>query len=500
MKTFHGPVQKILHSLTKAASEEKERIESELPFVVMIFTLMAASGISPYDSWKRIRKLAFLPKFRKEADEVVRQVEVLGKDPLTVMHNRAERTNSKLYRTFLGGFVSSIRSGGKIVDYMKSELRTIFELRNIASTRSIEKIATLIEAYAVMLIVTLCAYILLVVFSSTNMMELLTQTSIPTSPTLAYLVAFLFMPVISLIFILAAHNMQRSSFTDLRDIYKKALVLIIGVGVPLLVIALIPSLSNSFGSLGLAELATIGLVIISLPLSFQYYKIAKINYNAEDAIPNFIRDVTESQKIGLSPEKSIIQATKRKDYGQFSKFLELIRSQIEWGTPLRRTFENIRQKVRSWFVVVNFAMMIETIQIGGNSTQALEILSEYSEKERESQINRRALLKPYIILAFVWSILIAITTTIVALTTSLMTTVVSTSLSPVTVLAMQDQMKTFSVGIILQCWISGFFIGKISEGNLAAGFKHSAMLATTAYISLVLSQYFLAGAFGIPTA
>jgi hypothetical protein len=64
-------------------------------------------------------------------------------------------------------------------------------------------------------------------------------------------------------------------------------------------------------------------------------------------------------------------------------------------------------------------------------------------------------------------------------------------------MAMQDQMKVFSIGIILQCWISGFFIGKISEGNLAAGFKHSAMLALTAYVSLVLSQIFLSGAFGI---
>jgi pilus assembly protein TadC len=207
--------------------------------------------------------------------------------------------------------------------------------------------------------------------------------------------------------------------------------------------------------------------------------------------------VTESQKIGLSPEKSIIQATTRKYYGQFSQFLELIRSQIEWGIPLRRTFENIRQKIRSWFVIVNFAMMIETVEIGGNSSQALEILSEYSEKEREVQTSKRALLKPYILLAFIWSILIAVTTTIVALTTSLMTTVVSTSLSPVTVLAMQGQMDVFSIGIIFQCWISGFFIGKISEGNLAAGFKHSALLAATAYISLVLARTFLAGAFGI---
>jgi flagellar protein FlaJ len=499
-KLSSSSVGKLFRFLTKATSEEKEKIEHELPFAVMIFTLMAASGISSYDSWKRMRKLTFLPTFKKEADEVIRQVEVLGKDPLTVMHNRGEMTNSKLYRNFLGGFVSSVRSGGKIVDYMRSELKTVFELRNIAMTHAIEKIATLVEAYAVMLIVTLCAYILFVVFSSTSILELSARTSIPNSPITAYLIAFLFMPILSFVFILVAHNMQRSAFPDLKDVYKKAIILIVAIGVPLCLILLVPSFSFINKTVGMAELVTVGLVAISLPLAVQYYKIARINYNAEDAIPNFIRDVTETQKIGLSPEKSIIQATKRKDYGQFSQFLELVRSQIEWGIPLRKTFENIRQKIRSWFVIVNFAMMIETIEIGGNSTQALEILSEYSEKEREVQINRRALLRPYVILAFVWSVLIAVTTTIVALTTYMMSTIVSSSLAPVTVQAMQNQMKVFSTGIILQCWISGFFIGKISEGNFAAGFKHSAMLAVTAYVSLVLSQSFLASAFGISVA
>jgi hypothetical protein len=58
-------------------------------------------------------------------------------------------------------------------------------------------------------------------------------------------------------------------------------------------------------------------------------------------------------------------------------------------------------------------------------------------------------------------------------------------------------MRVFSVGIILQCWISGFFIGKISEGNFGAGFQYSAMLAATAYVSLIVSQQVLAGLFGI---
>jgi len=495
MKAPGGFLGKIFGFLNRATSEDREKTEQELPFAVMIFTLMAASGISPYDSWKKMRKLSFLPTFKNEADEVVRQVEVLGKDPLTVMQQRGEQTQSKLYRNFLGGFVSSVRSGGRLADYMKSQLKSIFELRYINLNRSIERIAALVEAYSVMLIVVLCTYILFVVFSSSSVMDLLSSTSISISPVISYLIAFIIMPVMSGIFILMAHNMQRSAFPDLKDLYKKGLIFIIPVFAVIGVFGMIGA--DAIKPVGLPEIATIGLVAASLPLAFQYYRISKINYNAEDSIPSFIRDITESQKTGLSPEKSIVQATKRKDYGPFSKFLDLIRSQIEWGIPLRRTFDNMRREIRSWFVIVNFAMMVETIEIGGNSIQSLEILSEYSEKEREMQVNRRALLKPYILLAFMWSALIAVTTTIVALTTSMMTGVVSSDLSSVAQIAMQGQLNVFSVGIIIQCWISGFFIGKISEGNFGAGFKHSALLAATAYISLVLSQFLLSGVFSM---
>ena len=216
----------------------------------MIFTLMAASGISPYDSWKKMRKLSFLPTFKREADEVVRQVEVLGKDPLTVMQQRAESTTSKLYRNFLGGFVSSVRSGGKLVDYMKSQLKAIFELRNISMNRSIERIATLVEAYSVMLIVVLCTYILFVVFASTNVMELLTSSSISISPIMSYLIAFIFMPVMSGIFILIAHNMQRSAFPDLKDLYKKALIFIVAAFAVIAVFAMVPGLIRGIRTCG----------------------------------------------------------------------------------------------------------------------------------------------------------------------------------------------------------------------------------------------------------
>jgi pilus assembly protein TadC len=256
----------------------------------------------------------------------------------------------------------------------------------------------------------------------------------------------------------------------------------------------VPSISDS---IGLPLLLTVCLTVGVVPGALQYYKITRVNYNAEKSLPSFLRDITESQKTGISPEKSIIHATKRRDYGHFSQFLELIRSQIEWGVSLKDIFENFKQKIHSWPVLVNFMMMVETIEVGGGAVRALELLSEYSEKEFEVQDNKRALLKPYVILAFVWSVLIALTTTIVTMTMYILTQFATPGLYDVMATEISSQIGLFSLGIIFQCWVSGFFIGKISEGNVAAGLKYAALLAITAYLSLVLSQNFMVGLFDV---
>jgi len=274
----------------------------------------------------------------------------------------------------------------------------------------------------------------------------------------------------------AAHKIQRSSLITLRDVYKKALLPAAAFLGLIGAVAFLPSLNFLTELAGWPLLITVGLVVISLPPAISYHRIAKVNFSAEEVLPSFLRDVTESRKIGLSPEKSIIHATKRKGYGRFSEFLHMIRSQIEWGVPMRRIFENLKEKIRSWAVLINFMIMIETVEIGGGSASALEILSEYSEKNRDVEANKRAMLKPYIILAFVWSILIAMTTTIVAITVYMLTQLAAPNLSPTMFSLLQEQIEIFSTGIIFQCWLSGFFVGKISEGAFAAGFKYSALL------------------------
>ena len=160
---------------------------------------------------------------------------------------------------------------------------------------------------------------------------------------------------------------------------------------------------------------------------------------------------------------------------------------------MRKVFDYIRQKIQTWPVLVNFLILIETIKIGGGSAHALEILTEYSEKQKDVDQNKTSLLKPYVILAFIWSVLIALTTTMVAMTVYALTQLSLSGVAKLPLEIMEGQINLFSIGIILQCWLSGFFVGKVNEGTFAAGFKYSAMLVLTAYVSLVISQTFLGG-------
>jgi flagellar protein FlaJ len=481
-----------------SGKQKASEIDKELPFTVMLFTLMAASGISVYDAWKKMRRVSLLPETQKEAEEVVRQVEVLGYDPLTVMYRKAEEATSKTYRDFLAGYVSSVKSGIKVVNFLRSKLRSILEVQSSAAFRSIERLGTLVEAYAVMLIVTLCVYILYVVMSTTASFEYISGgMSSSASQPLMYALIFLTTPFITLVFMAIANLARKSNLLTAKEAYRNVIISGGATSGFFAAVMFLPQLSFIAEALSLPGLVTICLLAVSIPPAFAYQKIAKANFAAEEAMPSFLRDVTESRKVGLSPVKSIVHATKRTGYGPFSEILRLVRSQIEWGVPLRKIFGNIREKIRSWPVLVYFLILIETIEFGGGSADALEILSEYSEKNKDIEANKRSTLKPYVMLAFVWSVLIALTTSIVAITIYVLTQISVPGSSPAMFGSMQQQILVFSIGIIFQCWMSGFFIGKISEGTFAAGFKYSAMLAVTAYVSLFLSQNYLTGMLGV---
>src|SRR5579885_3448018 len=95
---------------TNAADKRfAERLDRELPYVITLITIMAASGITPFGSFTKLARYKILPHIMKEARNIVGQVQILREDPLVAMEKRANVSASKQYRDLLLGYVSTVR-------------------------------------------------------------------------------------------------------------------------------------------------------------------------------------------------------------------------------------------------------------------------------------------------------------------------------------------------------------------------------------------------------
>jgi len=464
------------------------KLEEELPYGAMMITLMAASGVTPYESFKRLRSVDALERFREEGEEIVRQVEVLGSDPLTAMEKRAAEAKSQAYADFLEGYVSSVKSGGSVVNYLTSKLRNIFDARADSARHAVERLETLVEAYMIMLIVIFCFYILSTVTSSTS--GGIVGSSFPDTSGFIYPLILFVIPLFSLLFMYMANNIRPSTLRGVRKPYVLGLAPGAAFAAFIAATALLPQLSFVLELADPALIVTVGLVAISIPPAVTYLRIARRNLAAENAMPSFLRDVTEARRTGLSPEKSIVHAAARRGYGPFTRDLERIVNQIEWGVSLRKIYRDLKEWIKSWPVVIDFFILVETIEIGGGDADTLSLLAEFSEKTQTIEKGLRGMLRPYVILPFVWSILMAFTVTF---TVHTMTQVQLPFMERE--ILVSSSTLVVEAGIVFHCWLSGFFIGKVSEGSFASGFKYAAMLAVTAYATLYLSQRFVADLF-----
>ncbi|KON29559.1 hypothetical protein AC482_06155 [miscellaneous Crenarchaeota group-15 archaeon DG-45] len=482
---LRGLIARIVERL-KGRSDPK--LEEELPFAAMMITLMAASGITPYESFKRLRSVDALERFQDEGEEITRQVEVLGYDPLTAMERRAEASRSQSYMDFLEGYVSSVKSGGSVVNYLTSKLRNIFDSRAAYAQQAVERLETLVEAYMIMLIVIFCIYILSSVTSSTSISAL--GGGLPNFSAVIYPLILFVIPLFTFFFMYLASTARPGTLRGMRKPYVRGMIPVAMFGAFVVATSLVPGLSFVQERVGLPLLVAVGLIAASIPPALTYQRIARRNYSAESAMPSLLRDVTEARRTGLSPEKSIVHASGRRGYGLFTVDLRRMVNQIEWGISLRKICEDLKGWIKSWPVVVGFHILVETIEIGGGDADTLGLLAEFSERTQTIERSQREMLRPYVVLPFVWSVLMAFTVTFTVYTMSMIELPYAEGAVMVSAGA-----AIVEAGIVFHCWLSGFFIGKVTEGNFASGFKYAAMLAVAAYVPLYLSQRFVANIF-----
>jgi flagellar protein FlaJ len=174
------------------ASNRRKRMDLELPYVASHMSILATAGLPPARMFKLLEDSATTPQVASEANEVTRDVEVLGEDIITALEAERVRSPSKTFAEILEGFVATIRSGGSLTGYLQDATRVVMDLRRVAAKQLVESLATFAEVYVTLMVVfPLLVIVMFSVmaiiggalggFSTTAMMTVVTYLIIPSS-------------------------------------------------------------------------------------------------------------------------------------------------------------------------------------------------------------------------------------------------------------------------------------------------------------------------------
>lgn len=320
-----------------SASDRSSNLEREMPFAAAYISVMSSGGIAPYSSFKRLTQVDLMPAMRKEARDIIKDVEIFGVDPLSALDLAAKKTPLDMFKDFLGGYASTVIIGGDIGHYLERKAEDIFRIRALRVKAAAERLGMLLETFIiVMVMMSLCFYILFAV----NGIQSGANTSADISQYSGILMyTYIFTPMLSMLFIYLAHSMQpKTPLVDMRP-YK---VFGISSTIAILVFLLLTNfmgttqlpIFSTLQSIGLdlSMALAIALFISAAPAAIVHIRLSKARESMEQGVSNFLRDLTEVRKTGLSPEKCIESLSKR-DYGTFSKQLRKISSEISWGYP-----------------------------------------------------------------------------------------------------------------------------------------------------------------------
>lgn len=464
------------------AKGQGKKIERELPYFITIVTLLAASGLGPYTILQKIKEINLLPVIRQESIKFLKKIDMLGVDPLTALNQAKDRPSSKALGEFLSGYVSAIQSGGNVQNYLKSKMYSTFERLQNQEKSSVEKISGIVHAYLTMQIVILAVFILVASIGATPLQGYLANPT-ATNSNPPYII-LLFPPMMSVMFIVIAKNMVRSNFPELE--IKK----ILRFGLPSVVVGTVLILSNLFSAMQLnAYILGAALIAASLWPALKFKKIYATNMDAEEATPQILRDITEARKAGIGPEKCIVHACKRTDYKTFNPITNSIANKLEWGIPIKNIFGSIQSELNNFQVLISFRILFEVIFSGGGNVNTLDTLADTSERIFNIEKNKRDMLKPYMMVGFMVVIITGFTTLLTIDSFSQINNekkIGQDNTSPS--LETQKFEQMISIAVLVQGWLAGLFVGKITRGAYSGGFIYCILYTIVSIISILVIQ------------
>ncbi|MDA4121340.1 MAG: type II secretion system F family protein [Thaumarchaeota archaeon] len=461
----------IINGPKLSASGRANAINTELPFVIGYISVLAGGGVSPLATLRRISTMKLFPASAKEAKRILLDVDIFGQDPITAIEGLARWNPSRRFSEFLFGYTAILKSGGNFLAYVQLKLRDIIENKAAEVKRSADTTGTMAEAY-----LTVTVILGMVLYTLYMIQTLISHNN--SALTSLYFFSFVVIPLISAGFVWLIDAVQpKWPFIDYRP-YKYFLYTAPAAAI----FFFLPT------GLHIYQKTSIALILGASIPAYVAIKYGRERRGLERMLPEFIRDVAEGRKTGLSPEVAIERLGKR-HYGALSSHVKKMGAQLSWGVSLAKVISTFTGAVSSWITKAIGVLLIEVVDVGGGTIRSFSDMAEFTRDINEMEGQRRAALRPFVFITYIAGVMVIITTFIMVY---LLAAGSATGIASATPPVDPNVIDLLLTTAVFDSFVIGIVAGKMGESGVSDGFKHGISLVVVSLMAIYVARIFIA--------
>jgi len=240
----------------------------------------------------------------------------------------------------------------------------------------------------------------------------------------------------------------------------------------------------------------VGVLIGVSPVVFTVINNNRISNQKEEMFLEFARNLVESVKTGTPISRSIVNM-KSKPYGILGDHVKKLSNQISMGIPLSHALQVFSEDIGNRSISRVLTLIGQAERAGGDIGEILESvagavsMSDKLKKERKATIST-LVVQGYIIFLVFIVIILVMQYKILPLISGIadMRTLGTGGSEIGGEIGSEDISGSFLYLLIIQGFFSGLTIGKLSEGSLKAGIKHSFALVVASFLISTIAELF----------
>lgn len=253
----------------------------------------------------------------------------------------------------------------------------------------------------------------------------------------------------------------------------------LGIGVSLL--GIVGSIILFMGKPQLMSfLLVISFIVGALPFMISFLLGESRQKEKEEKFLAFVRDLVETVRSGTPISKAVINLRKR-NYGTLTPHIVKLANQLSIGITLTKALESFARDTKSKVISRAVALISEAERAGGKIDTILDSVAksvnqiEQLRKERKAAISN-LVTQGYLIFFVFIIIMLVLEFKILPLVSDLGGTEGMGLSTNVRAISPDQFSMPLFVMLLVQSFFAGLVIGKISEGSIKGGFKHSFIL------------------------